>query len=217
MSGGRAEPTRAAAWPLREESQGRNVPKRDSSAGCRFTMLDTDRPAADGRDDGVRSDAKPACVALVPMVTAGAMVADPRPSAVPPNSTFVDPSDRNRRAGSADAQPAAGNARRCADAPTAPTSTGPTAPASGRGKSSEFARLAPCRRAGGEPSAGCSGGARTLRLSAAHRRSRDVGMHRRRFGMVHQHGFGDRSRGRDRWRRCRIRLDEAAAGGGSAV
>jgi hypothetical protein len=45
----------------------------------------------------------------------GAMVAGSQPAAVPSQLDFHHPSDRNRRAGSADAQLAAGNACRCAD------------------------------------------------------------------------------------------------------
>jgi hypothetical protein len=47
---------------------GRNVPKSDNSAGFRFTMLSSIRPDQTV-DDGVMADEKPACVALVPVVS----------------------------------------------------------------------------------------------------------------------------------------------------
>jgi hypothetical protein len=52
-----------------EATKGRHVPERDSSAGFRLAMLDTGRPEQTIDDGGV-ADAKPPCVALVPMVPA---------------------------------------------------------------------------------------------------------------------------------------------------
>jgi hypothetical protein len=69
-----------------EVAMGRNVPKCDSSAGFRFAMLDSDRPEQTV-DDSVLADAKPACVALVPVVTSAQWSSIPSLQAS--NSTFV--------------------------------------------------------------------------------------------------------------------------------
>jgi hypothetical protein len=50
-----------------EVTKGRHVPKRDSSAGFRLAMSDIGRPEQTIDDGGV-ADAKPPCVALVPVV-----------------------------------------------------------------------------------------------------------------------------------------------------
>ena len=74
-------------------------------------MSGIDRPEQTA-DDGVRTDAKPACVALVPVVPTvhWSRVPDLQLS----RRRFRHASDRHRRAGPADPQPAAGNAGRCA-------------------------------------------------------------------------------------------------------
>jgi hypothetical protein len=94
---------------------GRNVPKRDSSAGFRFAMSTTDRPEQTV-DDSVLADAKPPCVALVPMVTAAKWSQISGSQLSVSNSTFVAhliataehvPQTRSlRRATPADAQTA---------------------------------------------------------------------------------------------------------------
>jgi hypothetical protein len=72
-----------------EIEKGVAVPKPDSSAGFRFAMLNTDQPEQNvDLDDGVVPEAKPACVALVP-VTPSAQWSQP-PSRLPrPNPVFV--------------------------------------------------------------------------------------------------------------------------------
>jgi hypothetical protein len=47
-------------------AKGHNVPKHDDSAGLQVAMTDTDRAKQRAEDGGV-ADAKPACVALVPL------------------------------------------------------------------------------------------------------------------------------------------------------
>jgi len=49
--------------------RGHNVPKRDSSAGFRLTMSNSNQPTQTA-DDGVLADEKPPCRALVPVVPA---------------------------------------------------------------------------------------------------------------------------------------------------
>ena len=65
--GGRERGTENRHGPCDDEvARGRSVPKRDSSAGFRWTMLSRDRPQQTS-NDGALPDAAPASVALVPM------------------------------------------------------------------------------------------------------------------------------------------------------
>jgi hypothetical protein len=66
----RPEQTRLNRHSACEESRatGRDVPKRDSSVGFRFAMLNSARPEATADDGGI-ADVRPACVALVPVVS----------------------------------------------------------------------------------------------------------------------------------------------------
>jgi hypothetical protein len=96
-------------------TKGRSVPKRDSSAGFRFAMSSNGRPEQT-IEDGVVAEAKPACVALVPVTTSAqwSRTSGQQPSR--PNSIFVThliataeqvPQTRSlRRATPADAQTA---------------------------------------------------------------------------------------------------------------
>jgi len=88
-------------------------------------------------DDGVLADAKPPCVALVPMVTAAKMVVSFQFATVAVQFDICRAFDRNRRTRSADPQPAAGNPRRCSECLQHQPSTGSLAPACGRVNSSE--------------------------------------------------------------------------------
>jgi hypothetical protein len=105
-----------SAWPLRGRNyNGRSVPKRDSSAGFRFAMSSNDRPEQT-IEDSVVADAKPACVALVPVTTSAQWSQTTGPQPARPNSIFVThliatatqvPQTRSvRRATAADAQTA---------------------------------------------------------------------------------------------------------------
>ena len=67
---------------------GRDVPKRDNSTGFRCAMSGTDQPGQ-AADDGVLADAKPPCVALVPMVTPARWSQVSSSQRPLPNSTFV--------------------------------------------------------------------------------------------------------------------------------
>jgi len=98
-----------------EMTRGRNVPKRDSSAGFRFAMLSNGRPEQT-IEAGVVADAKPACVALVPVTTSAQWSRTYGLEPSRPNSIFVThliataeqvPQTRSlRRATPADAQTA---------------------------------------------------------------------------------------------------------------
>jgi hypothetical protein len=98
-----------------EMTAGRNAPKRDSSAGFRFAMLSNGRPEQPV-EDGVVADAKPACVALVPVIPVAAWSRASHLEPSRPNSIFVThliataeqvPQTRSlRRATPADAQTA---------------------------------------------------------------------------------------------------------------
>jgi hypothetical protein len=95
--------------------KGRYVPKRDSSAGFRFAMSNSDRPEQTA-DASAQEGAKPACVALVPVVQSAQWTRTPGSQPSRPNSMFVTqliataeqlPQTRNlRRATPADAQSA---------------------------------------------------------------------------------------------------------------
>jgi hypothetical protein len=98
-----------------EMTGGRDVPKRDSSAGFRFAMLSSGRPEQTV-EDGVVADAKPACVALVPVIPVAPWSRASHLEPSRPNSIFVThliataeqvPQTRSlRRATPADAQTA---------------------------------------------------------------------------------------------------------------
>ena len=96
-------------------SQGaRDVPKRDSFSRISICDVKQWSTRADGRrwrQDGCRAGLRGAG-ADGPV---GAMVADCQPAIVPAELDFCHTSDRNRRAGSANAQLAPRNGCRCAD------------------------------------------------------------------------------------------------------
>lgn len=106
-----------------EFGKGRHAPKCDSSTGFRFAMSDGGRPEQ-ATDNGVVADARPACVALVPVAQQTEWTRTAGQPCSRPASTFVAqllataehaPQTRSlRRATAADAQTAYGAHRQAA-------------------------------------------------------------------------------------------------------